>query len=39
VSIDETNVVVQENQSDASGLADMSARLREAVSHFRVSAN
>jgi len=38
VSIDETNVVVQENQSEASSLADMSARLREAVSHFRVSA-
>jgi methyl-accepting chemotaxis protein len=39
LSIDETNVVVQENQSDASGLADMSARLRDAVSHFRISAS
>jgi methyl-accepting chemotaxis protein len=39
LSIDETNVVVQENQSDASGLADMSARLRAAVSHFRVGSD
>jgi methyl-accepting chemotaxis protein len=37
LSIDETNVVVQENQTDASGLADLSTRLRDAVSHFRVT--
>ena len=38
LSIDETNAVVQENQADAGGLAQMSDRLRQAVAHFRVSA-
>jgi methyl-accepting chemotaxis protein len=37
LSVDETNIVVQENRADASGLADMSSRLREAVAHFTVS--